>query len=324
MNISYDYYRVFYYVAKYRSITQAAAALMNNQPNLTRIIKNLEGELGCSLFVRSRQGVQLTPEGEQLFAHIRIAVEHIEAGEEELTLSRGLQQGTVSIGASGTALRCLLLPVLKKYRQLYPGIRIRVSNYSTPQALAALKNGLVDIAVATVSPAEISDSLTCRVLKNIQDVAVCGTAFSFPANRKLSLADLSRLPLISMGEHTKTYAFYASLFTEKGAVFSPSVEAATADQILPLVMHDLGIGFIPGALLGDTVRNGTVKLVPLADPIPLRTICLVKRAGLSLSAAARKLDELLTADDCAAPSYIGLSKNFSKTNLAVVETNDPW
>ena len=307
MNISYDYYRVFYYVAKYRSITQAAAALMNNQPNLTRIIKNLEGELGCSLFVRSRQGVQLTPEGEQLFAHIRIAVEHIEAGEEELTLSRGLQQGTVSIGASGTALRCLLLPVLKTYRQLYPGIRIRVSNYSTPQA-----------------PAEISDSLTCRVLKNIQDVAVCGTAFSFPANRKLSLADLSRLPLISMGEHTKTYAFYASLFTEKGAVFSPSVEAATADQILPLVMHDLGIGFIPGALLGDTVRNGTVKLVPLADPIPLRTICLVKRAGLSLSAAARKLDELLTADDCAAPSYIGLSKNFSKTNLAVVETNDPW
>ena len=64
MNISYDYYRVFYYVAKYRSITQAAAALMNNQPNLTRIIKNLEGELGCSLFVRSRQGVPLTPEGE--------------------------------------------------------------------------------------------------------------------------------------------------------------------------------------------------------------------------------------------------------------------
>lgn len=296
MNISYDYYRVFYYVAKYRSITQAAAVLMNNQPNLTRIIKNLESELGCALFVRSRQGMQLTPEGEQLFAHIRIAVEHIEAGEEELALSRGLKQGTVSIGASGTALRCLLLPVLKKYRQFYPGIRIRVSNYSTPQALAALKNGLVDIAIVTVSPAEIPEPLKCRVLKNIQDVAVCGTAFSFPTDRKLDLADLSGFPLISMGEHTKTYAFYASLFAEKGAIFSPSVEAATADQILPLVIHDLGIGFIPEALLGDAVRQGTVKLVPLAEPIPHRTICLIKRAGLSLSAAARKLEELLTAD----------------------------
>lgn len=293
MNISYDYYRVFYYVAKYRSITQAAAVLLNNQPNLTRIIKNLESELGCTLFVRSRQGVRLTPEGQQLFAHIRIAVEHIEAGEEELALVRGLQQGTVSIGASGTALHCLLLPVLKQYRQRYPGIRIRVSNYSTPQALTALKNGLVDIAIVTVPPAEISDPLKCKVLKYIQDAAVCGTAFSFPADHPLSLAELSRFPLISMGEHTKTYAFYVSLFAEKGAVFSPSVEAATADQILPLVMHDLGIGFIPEALLGDAVQKGTVKLVPLADPIPLRTICLVKRAGLSLSAAAWKLEELL-------------------------------
>ena len=314
MNISYDYYRVFYYVAKYRSITQAAAALMNNQPNLTRIIKNLESELACTLFVRSRQGMSLTPEGEQLFAHIRIAVEHIEAGEEELALARGLQQGTVSIGASGTALHCLLLSVLKKFRQLYPGIRIRVSNHSTPQALTALKNGLVDIAIVTVAPTEIPGSLKSKVLKHIQDVAVCGTSFSVPADQKFHLTDLSRFPLISMGEHTQTYAFYSSLFAEKGAVFSPSVEAATADQILPLVMHDLGIGFIPEALLGDAAARGTVTLLPLAEPIPPRTICLVKRAGFSLSAAARKLEELLVTPN----------KNFSKTNPAVVENTVSW
>lgn len=296
MNISYDYYRVFYYVAKYRSITQAAAILMNNQPNLTRIIKNLESELGCSLFVRSRQGVQLTPEGEQLLAHIRIAVEHIEAGEEELALSRGLQQGTVSIGASGTALHCLLLPVLKRYRQLYPGIRIRVSNHSTPQALAALKNGLVDIAAVTVSPSEIPGSLKCRALKHIQDIAVCGKDFTIPTDHRLHLEELSRFPLVSLGEQTKTYTFYAALFTEKGAVFSPSVETATIDQILPLVMHDLGIGFIPETLAGDAIQKGTIKRVPLADPIPRRTVCLVKRTGPSLNAAARKLEELLTAD----------------------------
>ena len=46
MDISYDYYRVFYYAARYRSFSRAAEALLSNQPNLTRIIKNLEGELG--------------------------------------------------------------------------------------------------------------------------------------------------------------------------------------------------------------------------------------------------------------------------------------
>ena len=63
MNISYDYYRIFYYVAKCGSFTGAANALLNNQPNITRAIKTLEYELGCTLFIRSNKGVTLTPEG---------------------------------------------------------------------------------------------------------------------------------------------------------------------------------------------------------------------------------------------------------------------
>lgn len=63
MNISYDCYRVFYYAAKYRSFSNAAAALHNNQPNISRIIRRLESELRCALFFRSPQGVRLTPEG---------------------------------------------------------------------------------------------------------------------------------------------------------------------------------------------------------------------------------------------------------------------
>ena len=115
MNISYDHYRIFYYVAKYRSITQAATILLSNQPNVTRTIKNLEKELDCVLFVRSRQGVQLTPEGEKLFEHIRIAFEHIEAGEEEIALKKTMKRGIITIGASELALHCLLLPILKEY-----------------------------------------------------------------------------------------------------------------------------------------------------------------------------------------------------------------
>lgn len=55
MNIHYDYYKFFYYVAKYKSITGAAHALFQSQPNITRMMKKLEEELGCMLFVRQRQ-----------------------------------------------------------------------------------------------------------------------------------------------------------------------------------------------------------------------------------------------------------------------------
>ena len=53
MEITYDYYRIFYYAAKYKSFSKAAEILMSNQPNITHFMNNLENQLGCRLFIRS-------------------------------------------------------------------------------------------------------------------------------------------------------------------------------------------------------------------------------------------------------------------------------
>ena len=143
MSIPYDYYRIFYYVARYQSLTRAAHALQSNQPNVTRTINALERELGCRLFQRSHRGVTLTPEGEKLFAHVQIMQEQLQAAEYELAGSRSLQSGSVSIGASETALHGLLLPVLRRFRQQHPGVRFQITNHSSPQGVAALRAGLV-------------------------------------------------------------------------------------------------------------------------------------------------------------------------------------
>ena len=84
MEVTYDYYRIFYYAAKYKSFSQAATILMSNQPNVTRAIHNLESQLGCRLFIRSNRGAELTPEGERLYSHVAIAYDHLHAAELEL------------------------------------------------------------------------------------------------------------------------------------------------------------------------------------------------------------------------------------------------
>lgn len=292
MNISYDHYRVFYYVAKCRNITRAAEMLCSNQPNITRTIKNLEKELGCALFFRSRHGVQLTDEGEKLYQHIRIAFAHIEAGEREMTAVHDLQQGTISIGASEIALHCLLLPMLKEYRRLYPGIHIRLHNHSTPQALTALKNHLVDIAVVTTQ-SELPADLSSVVLKEIPEIAVCGKSYEKLAQRQLSLAELTEYPLVCLGDQTMTYRFYSDLFVKRGFIFSPCVEAATIDQLLLLVENDLGIGFIPKDLLEITKKTESVCVLKLKETLPSRKICLAQNPAFSLSPAAQKLKEML-------------------------------
>lgn len=295
MNISYDYYKVFYYVAKYKSFTGAAGALLNNQPNITRMIKKLEGELGCTLFVRQRRGVSLTPEGEKLYAHISIAFEHILSGEQEIARDKSLQSGIVTIAASEIALHCVLLPVLKKFRNAYPGIRIKILNHSTPQAIDVMKKGLVDFAVVT-EPFSSSVGISSKSLRAIQEVPVCSSAFSLSTGTVITNEQLKQYPLIGLGEKTSSFSFYSDFFNSIGFSFSPDVEAATADQILPMIKSDLGIGFVPTDFL-EKENMERLIILNMKPTIPKRNICILKRKDTSLSIAASELEKLIQKDN---------------------------
>ena len=156
--VTYDYYRIFYYVAQYRSFTRAAEALNNNQPNITRCMNNLEQELGCKLFVRSNRGVTLTPEGRRVYIHEAVAYEQLRAGGQELRNDCSLESGTIAIGASETALHLILLDRLSAFHSQYPSVHLRITNDSTPQAISALRRGLLDCAVVT-APTDVTRPL---------------------------------------------------------------------------------------------------------------------------------------------------------------------
>ena len=152
MNVNYDYYRIFYYVAKCGNLSQAARELVNNQPNLTRSIKNLEAELGCTLFSRTNRGMKLTPEGERLYRHVKIAVEQLEAGEAELAQSRSLQAGTVFLAASEGALRCVPIE-----------IGVISPDMTRTKALGAGEVGYIITGAKDVSQSKVGDTLTSAV-----------------------------------------------------------------------------------------------------------------------------------------------------------------
>ena len=291
MYVNCDYYRVFYYVAKYGSLSQAARLLLAGQPNLTRAIRNLEAALGCPLFTRSSRGMRLTPEGERLYAHIRVAFEHIEAGEAELAGSRSPESGTVFLAASEVALRCLLLPVLREYRRRFPGVHLRISNHCTPQAVAALRAGNADLAVVT-TPTDAGAALSETPLREVRETAVCPRSFSDLLERRVTLADLAAHPLISLSADSASYGLYAALFAASGLPFCPEIEAATADQLLPLVEAELGVAVLPEAFL-SAADPARVAVPELEQALPPRRICLLARREQPLSAAARELESMI-------------------------------
>ena len=275
MDVNFEYYKIFYYVAKYHNFTKAAQALNNSQPNITRAMNCLEQQLNTTLFIRTNRGVQLTPEGERLYTHVLGAMEQFQAAEEELADSSGLSHGSIAIGASETALNIFLLDKLKNFHMTYPGIRLKLYNHSTP--------------------AEVDSPLKQIMLMPFQEILVGGTTFTALGSQELSLREVKNYPLISLGRETMTYKFYNSVFLSHGLDLSPDTEAATADQILPLVKCELGLAFLPQPMAAPSLLKKEIVQIPLKDEIPERQICLVYDSQHPMGAAARELKNTIVA-----------------------------
>ena len=292
MDTSYDYYRIFYQVAATKSFTKAASILHNSQPNITRAIKNLEQALNCPLFFRTSRSVQLTPEGEQLYSFVAPAIQQIQAGEASVLLRSKLQGGTLSIGVSEIALHMVLLPVLEAFHREYPLIHLRIFNSNSQQAASALKNHLVDLSLVT-PPIENPDAFHQTPLASFQEVPVCGPAFPYSSEQILTWEDLVSAPIISLCTGTSTHQLYEDWFRQHGLTFSPDIETATADQILPMVRANLGIGFVPEHAAQKAAEDGSVKILRLQEAPPERSVILLKRKDSSLSIAAAELERVL-------------------------------
>lgn len=295
MNVNLEYYRIFYYVAKYGNFTKAARALNNSQPNITRAMNCLESEVNCTLFVRTNRGVYLTPEGERLYTRVSVAMKQFQLAEEELSDSAGLEYGSISIGATETALNIYLLDRLKKFHMSYPGVKIKIMNHSTPQAIRSLKSGEIDFAVVT-TPLDKEGAMNEVQLREFREILVGGKSFAELQDRKLSIKDLKEYPFISLGANTATYQFYYQLFLSCGAELVPDTEAATTDQILSLVKNELGLAFLPESMVREAIQKQEIVPIPLTESIPERFVSMVYDSGRPMSAAAQKLKKLLVEE----------------------------
>ena len=132
MYVDWEYYKIFYFVAKYRNFTKAARVLGSNHPIISHSMTKLEDQLHCVLFIRPNRGVTLTPEGEMLYTRISSAAVQIQDAEEELSASATFEHGAISISATETALNIYLSERLLGFHAQYPGTLLWVSKHSIP------------------------------------------------------------------------------------------------------------------------------------------------------------------------------------------------
>ena len=286
-----DGYEIFFAAAEEKSITAAAKRLFLSQPSVSRSVARLEEELGCRLFVRGKKGVQLTPEGELLFAHIARARAQLAEAREEIAALGRFQKGTVRIGASEMTLHHFLLPLLEPFCRQYPGLRLKLANGSTPQISAGLRSGTLDLAVLA---GPIAETLTVQKLRPFRDIVVAGPEILPHLPKNPGLSELSRFPLIMLDAGTSGRAFWEKQFAAEGVPLLPDIELATADLVVPVAAHNLGVGFVPEPFAAEALRKGELFPVEIKNPPPERWICAVYDERHPLSAAAAEMLRMLT------------------------------
>lgn len=289
-----EYFKVFYYTAKLGSVTKAANELAISQPAVSQSLKQLEKSLDVVLFQRAARGIRLTGEGQQLFSYVEKGYEQIELGVEKLRQMQNLELGEVHIGASDMTLQFYLLPYLEKFHEQHPDIKVIVTNAPTPETLQLLRSGKIDFGVVS-TPFVQSEDIRSTEVREIEDVFVAGRRFMSYKNKMLDLKDLERLPMIFLESNTSTRSYMDEYLAQNEVILHPEFELATSGMIVQFALRSLGVGCVVRDFAAEYLESGLLFELRFNKMIPKRSFCVVQSKKSTLSAAARKLLDIMSS-----------------------------
>lgn len=293
MNINFELYKIFYFVGKNLSFSQAAQQLYVSQSAISQSIKLLEEKLESKLFFRHTKQVKLTPEGALLFKHIEQAYNFIKSGEKGIHEIHSLKQGEVHIGASDTICKYYLLPYLKQFHQIYPDIKIHITNRPSPVCVQLLKKGSVDLSVVNLIPDAIYQNMSVREVKKTQDVFIAGKPFFHLQKKEIPLKALEAYPLLMLEKNSTTRRFFEDFIKRHHVSITPEFELGSIDLLINLTKIGLGISFVMMDAIEKELRQNEVFILNIKEKLPQRSIGVLTNNNIPVSIAAQKFMDLL-------------------------------
>ncbi len=244
MDINYELYKVFYYVATTLSFSEASKQLFISQSAVSQSIKALEKKLNQTLFIRSTKKVQLTPEGEILLRHVEPALNLIMRGEAHI-LESATTGGQIRIGASDTICRYFLMPYLEKFHKDYPNAHIKITNQTSVKCVELLNNGQVDLIITNYPNSALSNLYNIKPIFSFRDVFIANQSFSSLRSQSVTLKELQKQPILMLDRKSATSEFLHNLFQKYQLDLVPEIELGSNDLLIDMARIGLGIAFIP-------------------------------------------------------------------------------
>ena len=283
MDINYELYKVFFYVATTLSFSEASKQLFISQSAVSQSIKTLERKMDQTLFIRSTKRVQLTSEGEILLRHIEPAMHLIHRGETQL-MEAANTGGQIRIGASDTICRYFLVPYLERFHKAFPNAHIKVMNQTSLRCVELLEAGQVDLIVVNYPNKNLSNVSAIKKIKKFRDVFIANYSFENLKGQKLSLRDLSGYPILMLDRQSTTSEFLHRQFQQHHLDLIPEIELTSNDLLIDLARIGLGIAFLPDFCLND--KDSDLFIVETEEELPERDLVIAYNEQIPMTKAA--------------------------------------
>ncbi|WP_322043433.1 LysR family transcriptional regulator [Paraburkholderia sp. J67] len=286
-------------VAEHRNISRAALALHLSQPAVSGQLRLLQEEFGEPLYLRDGRGVRLTPTGEQLAAYAERLREHWRDALAFRDALRGLERGTLRIGASTTPASYRLPYLVAAFHRRYPDVKLETMSGNTADVVAML--GELDIALVE-GPVGAQLPADCAVHPWHEDEIVAivprghvlassteSGAASSPDTQRCDLSAFADQPLVLREDGSGVRQLVERAFARAAVPMRVALEIAGVEGVKEAVRAGMGIGFVSAMSMRH--EDGALRQVRIGpEPLARRFSIVVPHAGAASRVAQRFLE----------------------------------
>ena len=286
----------FLVIAELGSFSKAADRLSLAQPSISNRVQRLERALRTRLFERTTRAVILTPAGERLRSQAEPLIHKLQSVIDEFCSDADARTHSVVVATTPMLATVLLPPIITKFAQQDPRIRVELEDRVTSHLASDIRSGRVDFAVVAQRPA--TEGIEFEKVTDDRLMVVGPKRHEAFASGFVTVEQLARHPFLLLGAYKALIGPLAAKAAEQGLDLSPVRTVMNVSTLLGLVSAGLGLTLLPGLVLriGGVIDDSRFAVAALDGIVLARTWGIASLAGHDWSRSAMAFAAALRAE----------------------------
>jgi DNA-binding transcriptional LysR family regulator len=248
--------RIFSAIVRLGSVTAAARQHGVSQPAASRLLAQLESDVGFELFHRDRGRLFLTADGLLLHQEVERALDNVERVQSLARDISSFRVGHLRLVAPPSFLEAILPDLITRFLEQYPQVHLSIDSHGVEVAKAMIASRTVDAGFVKL-PHNRADLHAETVLES-ETACVLHHSHPLAANATIVAGDLRGVPLILLGQGQRFRGQVEGALADAGVVPRVKVETHTIASACALAARGVGVAIVNETLATAYVRDGTV------------------------------------------------------------------